>query len=60
MEQRNEERMKTSPYLRGGFRNSLNTERGLFQDGAFGQGTKFSRKAGKSDENTMKYYEIPQ
>ena len=27
------------------FRNSLNADRGLFQDGAFGQPTKFSKRA---------------
>lgn len=39
-----------------GFRNSLNAERGLFQDGAFGQRTKFSKR-GRNRQ--PKYDETP-
>ncbi|KAG7209274.1 hypothetical protein KM043_015390 [Ampulex compressa] len=38
------------------FRNSLNAERGLFQDGGFGQRTKFSNR-GRNQE--PKYVETP-
>lgn len=46
------------------FRNSLNAERGLFQDGGFGQRTKFSKRgrnetAAKTRWNTVKCFSAP-